>query len=107
MSDVAPACEDTVAGDDWRPATPRDLKKDPGVCQYCFRGVETVDAIDEPVEHLVVCDGQWASDVHVHEDHGEPTYNTTTDQSLLADTLADPEVGPEDLGLSPIEGGDL
>lgn len=105
MSDVAPACDVVNAGEDWRRATRRDLKGSVDVCTYCFPELETVDAIDEPVAHLVVCQGQWASHVHIDADHGEPTFNINTDQATLAGTLADPDFGPEDLGLSPLGGG--
>lgn len=104
MNDVAPACEDTNAGDDWRLATEGDLTA-ARPCRYCFRDVDTVQEIDEPLEHLLVCDGPWAKCVHIHEEHGDPSYNTTSDQNQFADTLA--ETAPEDLGLSPLDGGEV
>lgn len=105
--DVEPACEDLISGEDWRRATARDLQTDFDLCKYCFPNTDDINAIEEPTDHLVVCEGAWASHIHVHEDHGEPEYNTVEEQSTLAATLADPEFGPEDAGLSPLDGGEV
>jgi hypothetical protein len=102
---VRPACHEKTAGQGWRRATLID-RRDAEPSTYCFPEVASVGAIDAPVEHLVVATGSSGSCIHIDEEFGKPTWSVASDQSTLAQQLADPDVGPEDVGLSPSRGGD-
>lgn len=104
MTDPVPTCDATNGGDDWSEATEADLIRT-RPCDYCFPDTEDVDEIDEPLEHLVVGNGRWANCVHIHEDHGEPSYGDRDDQSDLASRLL--QADPADLDLPTVDGGEV
>lgn len=101
-----PACHETIDNhDDWRAATDVDLDQR-GPCRYCFPDCETTAAIDAPLSQLVTADSRSGRVVHIDADHGEPTWDPPRKQSTLAGQLAAEDVGPEDIGLDPVPGGD-
>jgi len=102
--DPVPACDATNGGDDWSTATETDLIRT-RPCDYCFPDTEDVDEIDDPLQHLVVGNGKWSNCIHIHEDHGEPTYKPRQDQRHIAGRIA--ELDPDDIGLSPLDGGEV
>lgn len=105
--DVEPACADivdnAVRAPDWRPAKAGDLDtRRP--CRMCFPDADGVVDIERPLDELVVA-RKNGSTVHRHRDGEAPNtdcFASTGDKSLH-NRLANPDFGPEDLGLS---GGD-
>ncbi|MEF8979795.1 MAG: hypothetical protein V5A39_13150, partial [Haloarculaceae archaeon] len=101
--DPNPACDATNGGEHWEPAQERDLiRRDP--CDYCFPDADGTDEIDAPLDHLVICPGQFANKIHIDEDHGEPFYGSRDDQSDLARRLE--QADPDDLDLRSDPRGD-